>query len=164
MKISKISENLRKTAKFGSVCPFYPALPILGFWISLVNIDLGSMGVFPVFFQGFRGVGREGRSLVNLGVFLDKTGQSKKEGQGTQISGPFRTKNTTAPASVVFCYRRSFSLSVPFSCLMFPEEQAFLSPLRSVLLRPYRVFLVPMPKFTLCSIFSTGGSLAQRAL
>ena len=51
--------------------------------------------------------------------------------------GPFRTKNRTALESVVFCYRRSFSLSVPFSCLFCLEKQAFLSPLRSVLLRPY---------------------------
>ena len=54
--------------------------------------------------------------------------------------GPFRTKNSTAPESVVFCYHRSFSLSVPFSCLFVLEKQAFLSPLRSVLLRPYRIF------------------------
>ena len=29
--------------------------------------------------------------------------------------GPFRTKNATAPESVVRCYRHSFSLTVPFS-------------------------------------------------
>ena len=34
-------------------------------------------------------------------------------------NGPFRTKNSTAPESVVFCYRRSCLLSVPFSCLFF---------------------------------------------
>ena len=54
--------------------------------------------------------------------------------------GPFRTKNSMALESVVFCYRRSFSQSVPFSCLFLLEKQAFLSPLRSVLLRPYRIF------------------------
>ena len=54
--------------------------------------------------------------------------------------GPFRTKNSTALESVVFCYCRSFSLSVPFSSLFCLEKQAFLSPLRSVLLRPYRIF------------------------
>ena len=54
--------------------------------------------------------------------------------------GPFRTKNSTELESVVFCYRRSFSLSVVFSCLFCQENQAFLSPLRSVLLRPYRIF------------------------
>ena len=36
--------------------------------------------------------------------------------------GPFRTKNSTEPESVVFCYRRSFLLSVPFSCLFFLEK------------------------------------------
>ena len=52
--------------------------------------------------------------------------------------GPFCTKNSTAPDSVVFCYRRSFLLSVPFSCLFFLEKQALLSALRlrSVLLLP----------------------------
>ena len=50
--------------------------------------------------------------------------------------GPFRTKNSTALDSVVFCYRRSFLLSVPFSCLFFLEKQALLSTLRSVLLLP----------------------------
>ena len=53
--------------------------------------------------------------------------------------GPFHTKNSTALESVQFCHRRSFSVSVPFSCLLFLEKQALLSPLRSVLLRPYRI-------------------------
>ena len=30
---------------------------------------------------------------------------------------PSVLKNLTAPESVVFCYRRSFLLSMPFSCL-----------------------------------------------
>ena len=34
--------------------------------------------VFSLVFQGFRGFGREGNSLVNLGVFLDKTEQPRK--------------------------------------------------------------------------------------
>ena len=51
--------------------------------------------------------------------------------------GPFRTKMSTAPESVVFCYRRSFLLSVPFSCLFFLEKQALLSTIHSVLLLPY---------------------------
>ena len=55
--------------------------------------------------------------------------------------GPFRTKNSTAHESVVFCYRRSFLLSVPFSCLFCLEKQALLSTLSSVLLLPYRIFL-----------------------
>ena len=54
--------------------------------------------------------------------------------------GPFRTKNSTALESVLFRHRRSFSVSVPFSCLFFLEKQALLSPLRSVLLRPYRIY------------------------
>ena len=41
--------------------------------------------------------------------------------------GPFRTKNTTVLESVVFCYRRSFSQYVPFSCLSLLEKQACLS-------------------------------------
>ena len=36
--------------------------------------------------------------------------------------GPFRTKNSTALESVVFCCRRSFPVSVPFSCLFFSKE------------------------------------------
>ena len=35
-------------------------------------------GRFPWHFQGFRGFGREGKSLVNLGVFLAKTEQPRK--------------------------------------------------------------------------------------
>ena len=54
--------------------------------------------------------------------------------------GPFRTKNSAALQSVLFCHCRSFSVSVPFSCLFFLEKQALLSPLRSVLLRPYRIY------------------------
>ena len=44
--------------------------------------------------------------------------------------GPFCTKNSTAPEAVVFYYRRSFLLSVLFSCLFSLETQAFLSTLR----------------------------------
>ena len=54
--------------------------------------------------------------------------------------GPFRTKNSTALESVLLCHRRSFSVSVPFSWLIFLEKQALLSPLGSVLLRPYRIW------------------------
>ena len=50
--------------------------------------------------------------------------------------GPFRTKNSTAPESIVFCYRRSFLLSILFSCRFFLEKQALLSTIRSVLLLP----------------------------
>ena len=57
-----------------------------------------------------------------------------------QPKGPFRTKNSTALKSVVFCCRRSFSLSVLFSCLFFLQKQALLS------LRP---------------IFSTEGSFGK---
>ena len=46
--------------------------------------------------------------------------------------GPFRTKNSTAPESVVFCYGRSFLLSVLFSGFFFLEDLALLSTLRSV--------------------------------
>ena len=56
-----------------------------------------------------------------------------------QPKGPFRTKNSTALESVLFCHRHRFSVSVPFSCLFFLERQALLSPLRSVLLRPHRI-------------------------
>ena len=50
----------------------------------------------------------------------------------TPPKGPFRTKNSTAPESVVFCYRRCFLLCVPFSCLFLLEKQALLSTVHSV--------------------------------
>ena len=56
------------------------------------------------------------------------------------LKGPFCTKNSTALESIVYCYRRSFPHSVPLSCLFCLEKPVFLSPLRSVLLRPYRIF------------------------
>ena len=43
---------------------------------------------------------------------------------------------------VLFCHRRSFSVPVPFSCLSFLEKEAFLSPLRGVLLGPCRIFFL----------------------
>ena len=49
-------------------------------WISLVNFKQGIslvIWVFSLVFQGFRGFGREGNSLVNLGVFLDRTGKGR---------------------------------------------------------------------------------------
>ena len=73
--------------------------------------------------------------------------------------GRFRTKNSTALESV-FCFRRSCSLSVAFSCLFRLENQAFLSPLRRVLRRPYRIF--SPYRIHSHSIFSTGGSLGPR--
>ena len=66
--------------------------------------------------------------------------QSSVRRTPTLPNGPFRTKTSTALESVVFCHRRSFSLSVPFSCLLCLKKQAFLSPLRSVLLRAYRIY------------------------
>ena len=50
-------------------------------WISLVNFKQGFslvIWVFSLFFQGFRGFGRGGKSLVNLGFSLVKTEQSRK--------------------------------------------------------------------------------------
>ena len=72
--------------------------------------------------------------------------------------GPFRTKTSTALESIVIRYRRSFSPSVPFSCLFCLEKQGISEP------SPLRFAasvsnLLPVPKFTLHSIFSTGGSL-----
>ena len=67
-------------------------------------------------------------------VFLSCRGSSLSQVLGLLgPKGPFRTKNSTASESV-FCYRRSFLLSVPFSCLFFLEKQALLSTLRSVFL------------------------------
>ena len=39
--------------------------------------------------------------------------------------GPFRTKNATALNSVVFCYRRSFLLSVVICCLISLKNSGF---------------------------------------
>ena len=47
-------------------------------------------------------------------------------------TGPFRTKNSTAPEAVVFNYHSSFLQSVPFCCLLSLEKQGFLSTLHSV--------------------------------
>ena len=74
-------------------------------------------GGFPWHFQ--KDQGNEGRGL-SLKVL------------GMMPKGPFRTKNTTALKSVVFCYGRSVLLSVPFSCRFFLEKQALLSTIRSV--------------------------------
>ena len=68
---------------------------------------------------------------------LPKRGKGYHGSPALQVAlpkGPFRTKNSTAPESVVFCYCHSFSLSVPFSLPLSLEKQALLSPLRIVLL------------------------------
>ena len=58
-------------------CPSFPWL--FGFpWLILSKEFPCLFGRFPWHFQGFRGFGREGKSLVNLGVFLDKTEQPRK--------------------------------------------------------------------------------------
>ena len=55
--------------------------------------------------------------------------------------GLFRTKNSTALESVVFCYGCSSSLSVPFSCLLLLRKRSISEPYgRSILLRPCRNF------------------------
>ena len=71
--------------------------------------------------------------------------------------GPFCTKNTMAPESVVFCYRRSSSLSVPFSCL-FCQKNRHLGAL-SVAFCHLRTDFSPRTEFTLRSLVRTGGSL-----
>ena len=42
--------------------------------------------------------------------------------------GPSRTKNTTAPESVVCCYRCSFSLSVPIFLSVLPRKPSMSEP------------------------------------
>ena len=50
--------------------------------------------------------------------------------------GPFHTKSSTALESVVVCH----FLYTVFLPLLPGKKQAFLTPLRSVLLRPYQIF------------------------
>ena len=76
--------------------------------------------------------------------------------------GPFLSKNTTALESVVFRYRRSFSLSVPFPCLFCLEKTSISEH------SPSRVAVVvanssPRAEYTLGSIFSTAGSSGKAA-
>ena len=71
--------------------------------------------------------------------------------------GPFCTKNTTEPESVVFCYRCSSALSVAICCQFALGKQTLLKPLRSVLLYRHSEFSL-RSEFTLGSLFSTGGS------
>ena len=70
-------KNLRKfcSATHYPVLPFLGCLDSLGFSFSKEFPWL--FGCFPWFFQGFWGFGREGKSLINWGVFLDKTEQPK---------------------------------------------------------------------------------------
>ena len=75
--------------------------------------------------------------------------------------GPFRTRNSMAPESVVFCCRRSFLVSVPFSCLLFLGKQALLSSIRSVLRFCRSVFFSRRSEFALRTIFSTEGSFGK---
>ena len=81
------------------------------------------------------------RGLSNVRLFLSLSASSVYKEPAVTLhrkrtfpKGPFRTKNSTALDSVVFCYRRSFSLSVPFSCLFLLGKKALQSTLRSVLL------------------------------
>ena len=85
---------------------------------------------FRLFFELFRPCGWEASGTPFRTFFR------AFQGEVFLPKGPFRTKSSTAPESVVFCYRRSFLLSVPFSCLFFLEKQALLSTIRSVLLLP----------------------------
>ena len=56
----------------------------LAVWISLVEFEQGIslvVWVFSLVFPGFQGVGGEGKSLVNLGVFLDKQTEQPRKGR-----------------------------------------------------------------------------------
>ena len=78
-----------------------------------------------------------------------------------EFKGRQTQRNSTALESVVFCYRRSFSFSVPFSLPLLPiEKQAFL--ILSVAFATSVPDFLPVPNFTLRSIFSTGGSLGRK--
>ena len=77
----------------------------------------------------------------------------------TRTKGPFRTKNTTALESVVFCCRRTFSLSVPFSCLFSLENKHFSA--LSVAFCCLRSDFTPRTDFTLRSSFSTAGPFGE---
>ena len=80
--------------------------------------------------------GAQGPELICADGSPERWKLTTPQPEMTQPKGPFRTKNSTEPESVVFCYRRSFSLSVPFSCLFFLEKQALQSTIRSVLFLP----------------------------
>ena len=62
---------------------------------------------------------------------------------------PYNASDPTAPESAVFCYRRIYSLSVPFPTFFDMKNRAFLSRLHRVLLPPYRNY---SPKFTSLSV------------
>ena len=94
--------------------------------------------------------------VANRRDFLSQTSPSPPK-------GPFRTKNSTAPESVVFCYRRTFSLSVPFFCLSLLEKQALLSTLRSVLLLPYRILLAVVNLLSVLFLVRKGPFASQTA-
>ena len=79
-------------------------------WISLVNFKQGIslvIWVFSLFFQGFRGFGRGGKSLVNLGFFLGKnrTIKERKDRVGDysySFQGSSELINITATVSLFF--------------------------------------------------------------
>ena len=63
--------------------------------------------------------------LVWVSSFYGDGGGSRT----VNYKGPFRTKTTTEPESVVFWWhRRSFSLSVPFTCVFDWKKQGISQP------------------------------------
>ena len=74
---------------------------------------------------------------------------------------PSVLKHTTALESVVFCYRRSFVLSVPFSCYSFPWKNKHFCAL-SVAFCYRRSDFSLRSEFAFRTIFSTAGSFGKR--
>ena len=112
--------------------------------------------------SGFRSEGTSERALVPVSVpgehlnvfipsFRGNIRQSHPFGNPPFPKGPFRTKHTTALKSVVFCYCRSFLLSVAKPQIFARKPKIFAETRRlasvtlgaSPLARPYSCFGVP---------------------
>ena len=111
-------------------------------WISLVNFKQGIslvILVFPWFFQGFQGFGREGKSLVNLG-FSNRWAAAN----GGVINGglrgvwpPFLEIGRNRPKSPFFCLLRPFPEGAKSTWeIQKTEEKGLFPQISSDLLKP----------------------------
>ena len=80
------------------------------YWLILSKAFPCLFGCFPWFSQGFKGLSREGKSLVNSGLFLDKNGtiKERKDRARWLVPGTFPGSSQGQPDQKVFVY-------VPFS-------------------------------------------------
>ena len=116
-KIQEIAKKYQ-IVTFGPPKGPFPDLLFLAFFGKRQGKAPKKQGFF-VLAEPLKSLRKKGKTHKKTRNSLERKKARKSKNARKRRSG-FRTKNSTAPESVVLCYRRSFSHSIAFSYFFFP--------------------------------------------